>query len=255
MFLIIDISLLIGSEAVETDRNKLLETDLCKPVSDFLIEEGYSVRSEVKDCDIAAIKGDELIIVELKRNLSVNLLAQAVKRQKTADLVYIAVPKPKKMFANSKWQDICHLIRRLELGLILVSFKGKRGFVEIPIHPLPFDREKSKKMNRKKREGIIKEAKGRNMDLNVGGSSGKKLITSYRESAIFIGCCLNKLGNLSPKQLRSLGTDPKKTTSILSENHYGWFDKVERGVYSINETGKKGLVEYKELADYFNEKL
>lgn len=240
---------------MKSNPDKILEADLCKPISDFFIEQGYNVRSEVKDCDITAIRGNELIIVELKRNLSVNLLAQAVKRQKTADLVYIAVPKPKKMFANSKWQDICHLLRRLELGLILVSLKGKNGFVEIPIHPVPFDRDKSRKMNNKKRENIIKEAKGRFMDFNVGGSSGKKLVTAYRESAIFIACCLKEFGPLSPKQLRSLGTDSKKTTSILSENHYGWFEKVERGVYSINETGCEGLKEYRELTDHYYNKI
>lgn len=240
---------------MENKKDKILETDLSKPVSDFLVEQGYSVRSEVKDCDIAAIKGDELIVVELKRNLSVSLLAQAVKRQKTADLVYIAVPKPKKLFANSKWQDICHLIRRLELGLILVSFKGKKGFIEIPIHPVPFDREKSRKRSNKKRESIIKEINARYADFNVGGSSGKKLVTAYRESAVFIACCLNRLGPMSPKQLRSLGTDPGKTTSILSENHYGWFERIERGVYSITEAGKEALILYKELADYFNDKM
>jgi hypothetical protein len=245
----------IGVNFVENSKDKILEIDLYKPVRDVFIEHGYTVRSEVKDCDITAIKDEELVVVELKVNLSVSLLAQAVKRQKAADLVYIAVPKPKKTFANSKWQDVCHLIRRLELGLILVSFKGKRGFVEIPIHPVPFDREKSKNMNKKKRESIIKEANARFMDFNVGGSSGKKLLTAYRESAIFIACCLKRLGPLSPKQLRSLGTDPKKTTSILSENHYGWFKKVERGVYSINEAGCEGLEVYKELADYFYNKL
>lgn len=240
---------------MEINKNKILEIDLFMPVRDFLIEQGYTVRSEVKDCDITAIKDEELVVVELKRNLSVSLLAQAVRRQKAADLVYIAVPKPKKTFVSSKWQDIYHLVRRLELGLIFVSFKGKKGFIEVPIHPVPFDREKSKKMNKKKRESIIKEAKARFMDFNVGGSTGKKLLTAYRESAIFIACCLNKLGPLSPKQLRNLGTDAKKTTSVLSENHYGWFEKVERGVYSINDTGKEGLFLYKELADYFYDKL
>jgi hypothetical protein len=142
-------------------------------------------------------------------------------------------------------------IRRLELGLILVSFKGKRGLVEIPIHPVPFDREKSKKMNKKKRESIMKEANARFIDFNVGGSTGKKLLTAYRENAIYIACCLKQFGPLSPKQLRNLGTDSKKTTSILSENHYGWFEKVDRGVYTINEAGCEGLNLYKELADYF----
>jgi len=99
--------------------NKILEIDLFRPISDFLVEQGYTVRSEVKDCDIAAIKEEELVIVELKRNLSVDLLAQAVKRQKSADIVYMAIPKPKKLTANSKWKDIIHLVKRLELGLIL----------------------------------------------------------------------------------------------------------------------------------------
>jgi hypothetical protein len=135
---------------LNTNNNKILESDLWKPVSEFLIGQGYMVRSEVKDCDITAMKDEELVVVELKRNLSVDLLAQAVKRQKAANLVYIAVPKPKRLLGNAKWKDICHLIRRLELGLILVSFKGKLGFVEIPISPMAFDREKSIKVNKRK---------------------------------------------------------------------------------------------------------
>jgi hypothetical protein len=46
----------------------MLEEHLFKPVSDFLIKNGYQVRSELKFCDIIAIKGDELIIVELKKH-------------------------------------------------------------------------------------------------------------------------------------------------------------------------------------------
>jgi hypothetical protein len=240
---------------LNTNDNKILESDLWKPVSDFLIGQGYTVRSEVKDCDITAMKDEELIVVELKRNLSVDLLAQAVKRQKAADLVYIAVPKPKRLIGNAKWNDICHLVRRLELGLILVSFKGKQGLIEIPIPPVPFDREKSRNLNKKKRESIIKEMNGRYGDLNIGGSTGKKLVTAYRESSVFIACCLAKFGPLSPKKLRELGTDAKKTISILSENHYGWFEKVERGIYSITHEGRIALEQYSELASYYSERL
>lgn len=237
------------------EKEKILEEDLCAPVCEFLVKRGYTVRSEVKYCDITALKDEELIIIELKRNLSVELLTQAVKRQKTADLVYIAVPKPKRMIGNSKWRDTCHLVRRLELGLILVSFKGKQAFIEIPIEPVYFDREKSKAMNKKKRENIIKEMHGRYCDLNVGGSARKKLVTAYRESSIFIACLLNKLGPLSPKELRNLGTDNKKTASILSENHYGWFEKAKRGIYKISDEGKNALEQYKELADFYNNKI
>ncbi|MCM0649089.1 DUF2161 family putative PD-(D/E)XK-type phosphodiesterase [Clostridium swellfunianum] len=236
-------------------KDKILESDLWKPVSDFFVKEGYTVRSEVKDCDIAAIKGEELVVIELKKNLSVDLLAQAAKRQKAADLVYIAVPKPKKLIGNAKWKDICHLIRRLELGLILVSIKGRQSFIEIPIHPIPFDREKSRNMSKKKRESIIKEASSRYKDSNIGGSTGKKLVTAYKECAIFIACCLQKFGPLSPKKLREFGADEKKTTSILSENHYGWFKRIDRGVYSITEVGVRELTQYKELTEYYNSKI
>ena len=37
------------------------------------------MRSEVKDCDIAAVKGDDLLIIELKKTLNVPLLVQAVR--------------------------------------------------------------------------------------------------------------------------------------------------------------------------------
>lgn len=237
------------------EKGKLLEVDLWKPVSDFFVKQGFTVRSEVKDCDITAVKDEKLIIVELKRNLTVELLAQGVKRQKAADLVYIAVPKPKRLLGSSKWKDIYHLLRRLELGLILVSFKGKTSFIEVAIAPMAFDREKSRNINKKKRENIIKEINGRYEDLNVGGSRGRKLVTAYRESSIFIACCLNKFGPLSPKKLRELGTDEKKTTSILYENHYGWFDRVDKGIYTINNTGREALETYRELAEYYYGKI
>lgn len=235
--------------------NKILEVDLFKPVSDFLIEQGFTVRSEVKDCDIAAFKDEELVIVELKRNLSVELLAQGVKRQKSAELVYIAVPKPKKLIGNSKWRDIIHLIRRLELGLILVSFKGDRGVVEIAVQPVPFDRDRSIRANKKKREGIIKEVKSRYIDANIGGSTRTKLVTAYKENTIFVACCLNKYGPMSPKRIKEFGTDKKQTDSALRGNFYGWFDKVKKGVYIINDAGKAALEEHKQFAEYYYNKL
>jgi hypothetical protein len=238
-----------------TEQKKILESDLFQPVSDFLTEAGYRVRSEVKDCDITAVKGEELVIVELKRNLSVELLAQAAKRQRLADLVYVAVPKPKKLKADTKWKDITHLLRRLELGLMLVSFQGKGVIVEIPVHPEPFDREKSRKNSRGKRERLLQEATARNMDANVGGSNRRKLVTAYRENSLHIACCLARYGPLSPKKLREKGTDPKKTGTILMDNFYGWFERIQTGIYWITETGRDALIQYKELAQYYYDVL
>lgn len=70
--------------------------ELFPPVRDLFVKRGYKVNAEVRDCDVTATKDDEFIIIELKKNLSVTLLAQGLKRLKTGADVYIAVPKPKK---------------------------------------------------------------------------------------------------------------------------------------------------------------
>ena len=92
------------------------EYELFAPVRDMFESMGYRVNAEVKDCDVTAVKGDELIITELKRSLSVNLLAQALDRQKTGANVYIAVPKPKR-YSPKTFRDTLYVIKKLELGL------------------------------------------------------------------------------------------------------------------------------------------
>ncbi len=234
---------------------KIMEESLSKPVTTYFMDIGYKVRTEVDYCDICALKEDKLVIIELKKNLSVDLLVQAVDRQKITDFVYVAIPKPKKFTVNAKWKSLCHLIKRLEIGLILVSITDNGSYIEIPIDPLPCDRLKYMHNNKKRRNGMIKELNGRNIDLNVGGSRGRKLVTAYRESSLYIVCCLKKYGAMSPKELRNLGSDLKKTQSILSKNYYGWFSKVDKGIYTLSKEGQQALIEYGDLAKLDYEKL
>ena len=95
------------------------EYELFAPVRDLFAGMGCSVNAEVKDCDVTAVKNGELIIIELKRSLSVNLLSQALRRQKTGARVYIAVPKPKR-YSPRTFRDTLYVIKKLELGLIFV---------------------------------------------------------------------------------------------------------------------------------------
>jgi len=229
---------------------KIKETDLYKPVHDYLVQQGYTVHSEVKNCDIAAIKGDELVIIELKRSFNATLLIQATQRQRAADSVYVAIPRPKGGSFSKEWNGVCHLLKRLELGLIIVSFKGKRAEVEIAFHPDTMKTVKSKK----KRHSIIREMAGRNGDYNVGGSCRSKLMTAYRENAVQIACCFDKFGALSPKQLKKLGTEAK-TYSILTKNYYGWFEKVGPGLYDLHTEGRKCFQDYQELAEHYRHEL
>jgi len=232
-----------------------LEEDLYPPIHDFFVAAGYQVRSEVKFCDVSATKDDQLVVIELKKNLSIDLLLQGVKRQKIADLVYLAVPKPKKLVFTAKWKDICNLMRRLEMGLILVSFHGKKASMEIVVHPEPFDLAKSKLLNKRKRSKLIEEFKGRQKDSNTGGSRGKKLVTAYREKSIHIACCLEDRGQLSIKMIKKRGSDPKKTAEILRADYYGWFTKVETGVYELSPAGILALETYAELAEIYRSKI
>jgi hypothetical protein len=236
------------------EKKKLLEVDLYKPIQTLFVKEGYQVYGEVKDCDMAAIKDDELVVVELKLTLNVELLIQATKRQRLTDIVYIAIPKPKYSLRSKRWTDICHLVRRLELGLIIVSFSGNRKKTEIIFHPTSFDRRKSMRQSKRKRETLLTEINGRSADFNVGGSNRTKIMTAYKENCIHIACYLEKFGPLSPKALVEMGTGDK-TSSILTKNFYGWFDRIKRGTYVISEKGKQEVKEYPDLVNYYLEKL
>lgn len=233
-------------------RNKeYLEEDLYKPIYDYLSGLGYTVRSEVNHCDIAAVKGEELLIVEMKKALNLDVILQAVLRQKLADAVYIAVPKPGKGLFSKRWQNLGYMLKRLQLGLMVVSLKEDCSFVEVVFEPAVFDMIKSKNKSKKKKQELIKEFASRYGDFNTGGSTRKKLVTAYREMAIHIACCLMKYGQLKPRELRQLGTDEKKTTIILERNHYGWFENISKGLYAINEKGRQEVMEYAELYKYY----
>lgn len=227
-------------------KNKILEKDLYEPISEYLKAQGYEVHSEVKDCDITALKGEELIIIELKKSINLTLLLQATKRQKITDGVYIAIPKPKRFKWNKKWREISTLLKRLELGLIIVSFLKTTTEVEIVFHPSVYKVRKNNKL----KESIIREVNGRSGSYNVGGSVRQKIMTAYRENAIYIACCLEKYGELSPKKLSEMGTGTK-TQSILSKNFYGWFEKVSRGVYTLHPEGKLALDNYREATNHY----
>ena len=120
----------------------LSEAGLFAPLRDFFDQLGYEVHGEVGACDLTASKDDELIIVEMKRSLNMQVLIQAVKRQRLTSEVYIAIFRPHYSLSSRKWKDRCYLVRRLELGLIIVSFLNDRPQVDFVLHPTPLMRKK-----------------------------------------------------------------------------------------------------------------
>ncbi len=218
----------------------MLETDLFTPVKDYLESHGYAVNAEVKNCDVIATRDDELVVVELKTSANMQLLIQATERLKISDNVYVAIPKAR---GNSKhWRGIQRVLRGLELGLLVVSFGALGARVTKLFDPQPYQRKKQGKIRRE----VIREIADRSGEYNIGGSSRVKLVTAYRENAILVATCLERMGRSSPKGLRDLGTG-ERTPGILSKNHYGWFQRVDRGIYSITDQGRREIRGYPEL--------
>lgn len=212
--------------------SRLMETDLFPPVRDYLESNGYTVRSEVRNCDVVAVKGDDVIVVELKTAMNVSLLIQATDRQRITDSVYVAIPDPRGR-KGAHWRGVKRVLRQLELGLMLVTFGPRKTVVSVAFDPLPYERRKLSK----RRGAVIQEVADRSADYNLGGSTRTPLVTAYRENAIYIACCLAELGPSSPRTLRAVGTG-EKTTAILASNFYGWFQRIERACYQVTEAGR-----------------
>lgn len=228
----------------------MTEKDLYPPVRNLFEKRGYTVNAEVKDCDMTAVKDDEFIIVELKRNLTVTLLGQGLKRQRTGADVFIAVPKPKQ-YSLKKFRSVFSVIKKLELGLIFVSLRGEHSFAEIVFEPKPFT---FMRKDTQKRREIMDEINGRTIETNTGGVTGTKIITAYTEKCIHIACMLDMYGEMSAAEVRKKG-GADNAYNILKMNVYGWFEKTGRGIFKITEKGRLDLMEYPELEKYYTELL
>ncbi len=229
--------------------DKIKESDLYEPVRDYLDSLGYDTKGEVLSCDIAAVKGDELIVVELKKGFTMELIYQALRRQRTADSVYVAVPLPKRGYKDAHYNDMVNLCKRLELGLILIGFTtGGKPQIDVAVNPTP---AAPVRRDKKKRMAILTEHSGRTGSVNTGGVTRRKIITVYKEQALYVAKILSENGELSARQVRELGGGDK-TSSILRMNYYKWFMKTGSGkelTYRITEAGEQALVELGDLID------
>ena len=211
------------------------ETDLYEPIRAFLEEEGYQVQAEVKNCDIAAVKDGQLVIVELKKAFNLKLVYQGLERQSLTDQVFVAIPRPKKGQREKAWKDMLKLLKRLELGLLTVALDSPLQTVDVVLEPSDSIAWK----NRKKREKVQAELENRQVDANVGGMTRRKIMTAFREKSIRVACLLEKEGKLSTADFRERGLED--CVGLLSRNYDKWFQRVEKGVYALSEKGKEAL--------------
>ena len=75
---------------------------------------------------------------------------------------------------------------------------------------------------------------------SIGGTSGKKINTAFREKNIHVACLFEALGEMSPKALKEIGCE---AYGILRLNAFGWFRRVRKGVYDLSDDGWRFLDE------------
>ncbi len=230
------------------------EEDLYTPLKKYLENQDYTVQGEVHECDMVAVKGEDVVIIELKTRITTTLLIQAARRKEICDSVYIAVPIPPGKSVLPNYKGLKILLKRLEVGLILLRFLKTKTRVEIVLHPVKFEQ----RMRRKKQQNILREINSRYSEFHKGGiPTSKERITAYKQEALRIAFFLNQSSfePLSPGELKKKGTNPEKTQQILSRNVYGWFDRIERGKYVLNPAGKEAFSRYQKDYPDLLEKL
>ncbi|WP_339316452.1 DUF2161 family putative PD-(D/E)XK-type phosphodiesterase [Paenibacillus sp. FSL R10-2734] len=169
------------------------ETELYAPLKVFFEKQGYSIKGEVRTCDLVGIREDleHPLIVEMKKSFNLALLLQGVERLKLSPNVYLAVERvrDKKGAVNQRWGELSGLCRRLGLGLITVVFyKTKAPLVEVLVEP--DETPPTQRSNKRRRERLLYEFRERSGDYNIGGSTRVKLVTAYREKALRVALSL-----------------------------------------------------------------
>ncbi|MBO9402390.1 DUF2161 family putative PD-(D/E)XK-type phosphodiesterase [Shimia sp. R9_3] len=216
--------------------SKIAETELYAPIKAWLEARGFEVKAEVGAADVVAMRaGEEPVIIELKTGFSLALLQQAVARQAVTDAVYVAVPRWKGRAGWKAFSGNIGLCKRLGIGVLSVRLKD--GAVEAHCDPVPFQPRKSKT----RKAQLLKAFSRLEGDPNVGGTRGAT-VTVYRQDAEKCAVYLNENGASRGRDVAG-GTGVENATTLMRDNHYGWFEKVEKGVYMLSESGVAALAD------------
>lgn len=214
----------------------MLETSLYSPVKGFLEGLGFVVKGEVGGCDLLALSADSppiVVICELKLQFNLELVLQGVDRMAASDEVWLAARmsiRGKGREGDARFRNLC---RRLGFGLLGVSSNGQVQVLLSPIAATP-------RRDPKRRSKLIDEHRRRQGDPVAGGGSRAPIMTAYRQEALACAAALAD-GQKRPRDLKpGMPNAPK----ILLHNVYGWFQRTERGIYDLTESGRQALLRW-----------
>lgn len=210
-----------------------METSLYLPVKGFLEKAGYVVKGEVGSCDLVGLSDEDppvVVICELKLSFNLELILQAIDRATISDEVWIAARmsvKGKGRESDKRYRDLC---RRLGIGMLGISDTGEVSVIVGSVSPMP-------RNNPKRRSRLMREHQKRRGDPALGGSTRAPVMTAYRQQALACAAALEA----GPLRVRDLRMRMPEAGKILLSNVYGWFERLDRGVYGLTDAGREAL--------------
>ena len=187
-----------------------------------------------------ALRGDDppiVVIGELKLTFNLELVLQGVHRAAACDEVWLAArlsSRAKGRENDARFRNLC---RRLGFGLLGVQTDGEVDVLVSPAATMP-------RRNPGRRSRLVEEHCSRRGDPVEGGGSRKPIMTAYRQRALACAAALAQ----GPRRPRDLKADIPDAPKILRGNVYGWFAPVERGVYTLAESGRAALLRWPQSA-------
>lgn len=207
-----------------------VEAALYTPIKRFLEARGFVVKGEIGGCDVLGVAEGApplVVVCELKLAFTLELLLQAVARASACDEVWVAVRKTNRGRENDA--RVRNLCRRLGFGLLTVT---EAGHVDILVSPIAVPRRDPKRRSR-----LVDEHFRRQGDPTPGGGTRQPIMTAYRQQALACAAAMA----LAPQRPRDLKAAIPDAPKILMSNVYGWFDRVDRGVYALSAKGRGAL--------------
>jgi hypothetical protein len=206
-----------------------LETDLYPAIKRYPEKLGLEVKGEVCGCDLVALSegSPELVVIgEMKQSFTLELVPHAVDRTCACDEIWLAVAASKRGRGRENDARV-----KLGFGLLTVTTEGR---VDVVAAPAPW----KPRCDAKRRSRIVEEHRRRKGDPVVGGPTRVPQMTAYRQQALVVANALASTPS-RPRDLRILAPDAAK---IVQGNVYGWFERIERGLYGLTSSGRVALV-------------
>lgn len=211
------------------------EVALYPAIKRFLTARGFEAKGEVGGCDVVGVRDGApavLVILEIKLGFTLELVLQGVDRMPAADQVWLAVRATRRgRDRDRRARTLCRL-----LGFGLLAVHPARGDVEVLAEPEPY----RPRANLKRRRTLLAEHQARVGDPSPGGTRGEPIVTAYRQQTL---ACAAELAS-GPRRPRDLVPVAPRAGSILLRDVYGWFTRIERGVYALNPDGRAALARW-----------